>query len=500
MKKYLLAALLIGCAAAAAGCGNSQKKETEAPKPVETAATRDVSETQAAAAETEEAAVEPQAPVTATEAEAAATEAEAAVTVAPAAETEAETVETEDVKAETEEETEDYGFGETEPDDYFNAYETESETEPVPMPEYDVSDYLVIEDDGYKTITVEVAPARKATEEEVDEEIRTSFRYLEDYDDLVLKKTEGKVVEGDILNIDYVGSKDGVEFDGGTDEGYDLEIGSGTFIPGFEDGLIGKEIGSEVDLNLTFPEDYGVEDLNGEDVVFHVTLNYVAEIPELTDEIAKKLSGEEFDNVEDYVESVRSDIQAHYDEEYRNSVYTQIMTKLTELYPVEKYPEENVEYLADNLMKQYIAPYAAMYGMSVGDFIAMAYGGLTEEEFREEQLLPAAQSNLDQEMILTAIGKREGLSMTDAEFEKMLRGYAEEYGISVDDLIGNTDIGLIRSSMIQERIMEWLYENVNIKEIEETEAEDAFASETEDSAFGASAETEAETAAETEVG
>ena len=161
MKKQVLAALLIGCAVAAAGCGNSQKKETEAPKPVETAAARDVSETEAAAVETEAAVVQ--------------TEEEAAETEAAAVQTEEETAVTTDQAFETEEETEDYGFGETEYDPYFIAAETEAETEPAPMPEYDVSDYLEIEDDAYSKITVEVAPARKATDEEVNAEIENAF-------------------------------------------------------------------------------------------------------------------------------------------------------------------------------------------------------------------------------------------------------------------------------------------------------------------------------------
>lgn len=92
---------------------------------------------------------------------------------------------------------------------------------------------------------------------------------------LYMEKTEGTVSEGDIANIDFVGKKDGVAFDGGTGASYDLEIGSGSFIPGFESGLIGVKIGDTVDLNLTFPKDYGKEELNGQDVVFTVTVNSV---------------------------------------------------------------------------------------------------------------------------------------------------------------------------------------------------------------------------------
>ena len=546
MKKQVLAVLLIGCAVAAAGCGNSGKKETEAPKTVETAATRDAGETEAAVVETEAAVVETEAAVVETEAavveteaavvetEAAVVETEAAVveTEAAVVETEAAVVETEEAVVETEEaaveteaavvETEEAAVEteeevveteeaveteeevveteedavETEEEDF---YETESEyivveTE-APMPEYNVSDYLKLTDDDYKNITVEVPAAQQATDEEVDAEIEMAFHYLEDYDDLVEKKTKGKVKVGDTVNIDYVGTKDGEEFDGGSAEGYDLEIGSGTFIDGFEDGLIGKEIGSEVDLDLTFPEEYGVEELNGADVVFHVTLNYVAENPELTDEIAEKLSGGEYDNVEDYVESVRNSIQEGYDEDYRNNAYTQIMGKLAEMYSLDEYPEENVEYYVNNIMEQYIEPYADMYGVSIEDFISMAYNGLTEEEFREQELIPAAESNLTQEIILTAIAEEEGITMTDSELDEKLQEYADSYGVTVEELIGDADREMIRSSELQQKVMEWLFENVNIEEIEETEAAEVFTSETE-AEIGA--ETEAEIGVETE--
>ena len=506
-KKYALALLLSACTVIAAGCGNKEK-ETEAPKAVETAAARD---TEAAAAETEAAAaVETEAVAAATEAAAVETEAAAAVeTEAAAAATEAAAVETEATVAETEAETtvpemaavetepDAYNYAETESESY-DYTETETEYVVVPKPEYNVSDYLKIEDDAYKNLTVQVAPAQKVTDEEVNEEINTSITYLEDYDEIVVKKTEGKVKSGDTVNIDYVGTKDGEAFDGGSAQGYDLEIGSGSFIDGFEEGLIGKEIGSEVDLNLTFPEDYGVEDLNGADVVFHVTLNYIAEIPELTDELAKKLSGGEYDNVKDYVESVRSSIQSGYDEDYKNSVFTMIMGKLSELYPVEQYPEANIEYNINDIMDRYIKPYASMYGMSLDDFIASAYNGLTEEEFRETQLAPAAQANLAQEIILTAIAEKEGITMTDQELDKLLASYAEEYGVTVEELTAGMDRESIRSSELQQAVMNWLYENVTIEEVEETESAELSGFETEAETEISAAQTEAETAAMTE--
>ena len=227
-------------------------------------------------------------------------------------------------------------------------------------------------------------------------------------------------------------------------------------------------------------------------------MNYIAEIPELTDELAKKLSGGEYDNVKDYVESVRSGIQSGYDEDYKNSVFTMIMGKLSELYPVEQYPEANIEYNINDIMDRYIKPYASMYGMSLDDFIASAYNGLTEEEFRETQLAPAAQANLAQEIILTAIAEKEGITMTDQELDKLLASYAEEYGVTVEELTAGMDRESIRSSELQQAVMNWLYENVTIEEVEETEPAELSGFETEAETEISAAQTEAETAAMTE--
>lgn len=488
MKKHILTALVIVSAVTLAGC-SSKKKETEAPAP----------ETQAAAVvQTEAAAVETEAAAAAVETEAAA---EAVETEAAAAETESEDEmeffidaldgETEEDFWETEDE---YDYWETESEYEYFFDETETEAEIIPRPEYNVSDYLKIDDDEYLNMMVQVAPAQQVTDEEIDSEIADSFYYLEDYDDLVIKKEEGTVQDGDNVNIDYVGKKDGEAFEGGTAEGQDLVIGSGSFIDGFEEGLIGKEIGSTVDLNLTFPEEYGVEELNGADVVFTVTINYVSQMPEITDEIAEKLSDGEYKTAEDYRESIRTEIQSGYDEDQKNQIANEVMQKLTELYPVEEYPQANVDYNVDMILSQYITPYASMYGMSTEDFVQAAYG-MSYDDFMEQQLVPSAQQNVAQEIILGAIAEKEGITMTDEELQERLQGYADQYGVTVDDVTQGQDMGFIRVNELNQKVMDWLREKVTIEEVAETEADteaDIFSAQTE-------AETDAaQTGAETE--
>ena len=153
------------------------------------------------------------------------------------------------------------------------------------------------------------------------------------------------------------------------------------------------------------------------------------------------------------------------EDEYRNNAYKKIMEKLVELYPLSKYPVRNIEYNINSMMNQYIVPAAKENDMSVEDYIAAAYNGLTEEEFREQELVPAAQSSLAQEIILSAIGKKEGITMTDDELDQILNDYADYYSVTVEELTEGTDRETIRSSELQQKVMEWLYENTKIEDI-----------------------------------
>ena len=339
----------------------------------------------------------------------------------------------------------------------------ETETELPPAPVFDASDYLEIEDDAYKSMAVEVPAQQRATDEDVVEKIRMIFQDHEDKDDYVKKTTTGTVKEGDIVNIDFVGKKDGKSFDGGTAEGYDLEIGSGSFIDGFEDGLIGKKIGSEVDLNLTFPEGYPEEDLSGEDVVFHVTINYVGEMPELTDGLAEKLSYGQYNTMEDYKQSIRDEIDADYAEDHKNALYTAIMTKLAELYPVEELPEENVEYEVKRMLKQF-KDYAASFGMKTENFIQSFYG-MTQDEFVERELRPETEKTLIQEIILSAIAEKEDITVSYEELDEELETVSRQTGSSIDELIGDMSLDEIRSYMVQNKVLDWIAGIVEINEI-----------------------------------
>ncbi len=214
----------------------------------------------------------------------------------------------------------------------------------------------------------------------------TSDNYKEYYSErvselLVAELTEGKVEEGDIANIDYVGKKDGVAFDGGTANGYDLEIGSDSFIDGFEDGLIGKEIGSTVDLNLTFPESYGNADLAGQDVVFTVKINSVQHtFSELNDENAKTCGFDSAAEIE--ADAVKYATEgAAWDIVYENAKV--------------EYPKKETEVFYSFLLSNLDIQMQNSYGITLEEYVE--YAGTTmdevEQTVRESEDLTSLSQN-----------------------------------------------------------------------------------------------------------
>lgn len=180
--------------------------------------------------------------------------------------------------------------------------ESEAATEAAERPDYKALDYVKLGD--YKGLEVTLA-STDVTDEEVEQQVETNLNNNDKSEEI----KEGTVENGDVANIDYEGKLNGKAFDGGTAKGYDLTIGSGSFIDGFEDGLIGKKIGDTVDLNLTFPKDYSSTDLAGKEVVFTVKINSVKRAPKLTDELAAEISNNEYKTAEAYNNYIKEDLE-----------------------------------------------------------------------------------------------------------------------------------------------------------------------------------------------
>ena len=336
-------------------------------------------------------------------------------------------------------------------------------------PEVDIDKYLTITDEKYKDIAVTVTPQVPVTDADVEDQILSDASYA----DLYKKKTEGEVEEGDTVNIDYVGKKDGEAFDGGTASGQDLTIGSGSFIPGFEDGLIGKKVGETVDLDLTFPSDYGVEDLAGQDVVFTVTINFIKEDPEITDDLVDQLSDGEYKKADDYRAYVRQELEAQNETYYKQELYYNILIELISLYPIEDYPQDFIDYYVEKNMAQ-VREEAEAESESV-ETVLQAYG--TDEDQMKQYLAANAQQLLQQRIILGAIAKKENITLSDEDFRKILQEYADQYGASVEELLEvysyqNISEADIRESELENKVMEYLSGIIHITEQEETEDED----------------------------
>ena len=494
MKRKSVVALLACVALAATGCaGNEKETEKAATEAATEAVTTEAESETASEAETTEAATEEETTEAASETE---TETEEATTEA-ASETETEEATTE-AASETETETEEAtteAASETESEsetgtEDASEEESESETEfnVADLPAYDASEYVTLGE--YKGLTVEVDPV-EVTDEQVMDKIASETKQT---------LTEGTVEDGDTVNIDYVGKLDGEEFDGGSAEGYDLEIGSCTFIDGFEDGIIGMQVGETKDLELTFPEDYHSEELAGKDVVFTVTVNSISRVPELTDEVAGSVV--EGMTAEAYQESVRQDLEDSAKESQKSDAQQKLLQAVYNNATISGYPEENLQYTIKRAT-DYYEWLASMYGMSLDDYLTNY--GMTQDEFKE-QIQPVAEEALGEEMTLLAIAKEENIEVSDEEYQDGLARYAEAQGLDdpskLEEAYGEN---YIRNSLLQEKVLNFLYENATIEEVKETEAESdseevsEAESDTEEASKTASeTETDSEEAAETE--
>lgn len=264
------------------------------------------------------------------------------------------------------------------------------------------------------------------------------------------------VQDGDIVNIDYVGTLDGVAFDGGTASGYDLTIGSGQFIDGFESGLIGAKKGDVVELNLTFPENYKA-DLAGKAVVFKVTVNEINEKvkPELNDETVSKI-GAGYKSVDEYKESVR---EALYEANKATAVSyarNSIVDKLRETSKIKSTPDWLLNSMTDNVRNN-AASYAAMYGLSIEDFVSQALGE-TMEEF-EAECKDYGKANAEGMVIAFAIAQKENLKVSDEELKSKLDEYMQSYEMNEDELEKSGQKDYMTLYIQNEKVIDYIYDN-----------------------------------------
>lgn len=259
---------------------------------------------------------------------------------------------------------------------------------------------------------------------------------VEDYD-LYVRKTEGTVANGDTANIDYVGKKDGVAFEGGTASGYDLTIGSNSFIDGFETGLIGVEIGSTVDLNLTFPTNYQSSDLAGKAVVFTVKVNYV----KTTDPMSP----------EDYYKQINFKTLKEYEADVKDrAIKGNLLETVIDKSKVKDYPEEDIEILKNDLIKLF-EKNLQYYGMTIDTYISQT--GMTQEAFDKKFLDEQVYPLMNEQMVLYAILDKEKEEVTTEDVDNRIKEMIKEIGESE-----------VTADQLKEYYGEYYFENMVVSE------------------------------------
>ena len=269
------------------------------------------------------------------------------------------------------------------------------------------------------------------------------------------------VIEGDTVNLDYAGTVDGVAFAGGTAQDQTLKIGSGSFIPGFEEQMIGMNIGEEKDLEVTFPEKYHAEELAGKAAVFHVKVNSITEtqLPALDDDFAKDIS--EFDTLEEYKADIRAKLEAQAAERDNNNFTNAVIEKVLENATVE-IPEAMIERQIDSMMRDF--EYRLMgNGLKLDDFLK--YTGSDMKAFRENYR-GQAEKSVKAHLVLEAIEKAEAIDATQEQIDKQLEAFAAQTGKTVEEFkasLSESDIEYFKADAIRDNCVKFLADNANIE-------------------------------------
>ena len=274
-------------------------------------------------------------------------------------------------------------------------------------------------------------------------DVNARLKEMAERNSRIVSVEDRAVKKGDIANIDFEGFLDGVPFDGGKSDSHDLEIGSGSFVPGFEDQVIGMEIGQEKDIDITFPEDYHA-DLAGKSVVFHVKLNAVKikDVPALDDEFAKDVS--EFDTLAELKKDVKAKLTQEREEAGKRAFEDIVMGKAAELMEADipdAMVEEQARRYMENLRRQVQAQ-----GIPFDQYMKMT--NMDEEKLLEEAHTPAlGQVRMD--LTIAAIVEAENLEATDEEVEAELAKMAGQYGMDVENMKKYMDAEVIREQVLR---------------------------------------------------
>ncbi|MDU2859841.1 MAG: trigger factor, partial [Streptococcus salivarius] len=279
---------------------------------------------------------------------------------------------------------------------------------------------------AYKDLEVSVEASKEVTDEEVDAKLENERKNLAE---LVVK--EGAAENGDTVVIDFVGSVDGVEFDGGKGENHSLELGSGQFIPGFEDQLVGAKAGDEVEVKVTFPEDYQATDLAGKAAVFVTKVNEVKakEVPALDDELAKDLD-DEVETLDELKAKYRKELEAAKEIAYDDAVEGAALDLAVENAEIVELPAEMVEDEVHRAMNEFMGN---MQRQGISPEMYFQITGTTQEDLHK-QYEADADKRVKTNLVIEAVAAAEGFDATEEEIQKEINDLAAEYNMEVSQV------------------------------------------------------------------
>jgi trigger factor len=307
----------------------------------------------------------------------------------------------------------------------------------------------------YKGLEYE-APSDEVTEEEVNADIK---KLQEQNAELVVKE-DGEVEEGDTAVIDFEGFVDGEAFEGGKAENHELEIGSNSFIPGFEDQLVGMKPGEEKDVEVTFPENYQAENLKGKDATFKVKLHEVKvkEVPELNDEFVKDLDKEGIETVDQLKEDTQKRLEEQKKEANKNKAVDHAVdtaSKNASMEIAEEMIVEEKNRLMDNTKKQ-----AQQYGLDLDTYLQLT--GMDKEQF-EARLMEDAERSIKYNLTIDAIAKEEGITATDEEIDAKYQELADQHNMGLEQVKSQVNNQAVAQEVVFKKTIDFLVDNLQTK-------------------------------------
>lgn len=308
---------------------------------------------------------------------------------------------------------------------------------------------------AYKDLEVSVEVSKEVTDEDVDAKLENERKNLAE---LVVK--EGAAENGDTVVIDFVGSVDGVEFDGGKGENHSLELGSGQFIPGFEDQLVGSKAGDEVEVKVTFPEDYQATDLAGKDAVFVTKVNEVKakEVPALDDELAKDLD-DEVETLDELKAKYRKELEVAKEIAFDDAVEGAALDLAVENAEIVELPAEMVEDEVHRAMNEFMGN---MQRQGISPEMYFQITGTTQEDLHK-QYEADADKRVKTNLVIEAVAAAEGFDATEEEIQKEINDLAAEYNMEVSQVSSLLSPEMLKHDITMKKAVELITSSAKVK-------------------------------------